>query len=128
MVSVSFGLLVAAVTIFFSARAKRGLIALGITFGLLTLGLVFFPALLASLGLGGNDVMPVMMYLHPFYSIAQIDSPMMGPYMAVDRGLFGIPQSLTYLFLTLVMIAWATNTLVFAENEVAFLPKAKKHA
>ncbi len=128
MVSISFGLLVAAVTIFFSARAKRGLIALGITFGLLTLGLVFFPALLASVGLGGNDSMPVMMYLHPFYTIAQIDSPSMGPYMSVDRGMFGIPQTLTYLFLTIVMVAWATNTLVFAENEVAFLPKAKKHA
>ena len=128
MVSISFGMLVASITIFFSARAKRGLIALGITFGFLTLGLVFFPALLASLGLGGNDVMPVMMYLHPFYTISQIDSPMVGPFMTVDRGMFGIPQTLTYLFLTLVMVAWATNTLVFAENEVAFLPKAKKHA
>jgi hypothetical protein len=48
--------------------------------------------------------------------------------MSVDRGMFGIPQTLTYLFLTIVMVAWATNTLVFAENEVAFLPKAKKHA
>ena len=72
--------------------------------------------------------MPVMLFLHPFYTISQIDSPMMGAFMTVQPGVFGIPQPLTYLFLTIVMIAWATNTLVFAENEVPFLPKAKKHA
>jgi ABC-type transport system involved in multi-copper enzyme maturation permease subunit len=128
IVSIAFGLLVAAITIFFSARAKRGLIALGVTFGVLMLGLVFFPALLSSVGMGGNEIMPVMLFLHPFYTISQIDSPMMGAYMMVQPGVFGIPQPLTYLFLTIVMIAWATNTLVFAENEVPFLPKAKKHA
>jgi len=129
LVTISFGFLVASITILFSARAKRALVGLGITLGILTFGLVLFPALMASLGLSDMGSTTVLLFLHPFWAIAQINDPMAsGSNWVIDNSWYGLYQTLVYLLFTGIFLAWATNTLVFAENDVAFLPKAKTNA
>ena len=140
LVSISFVMNVCALTILFSARVKRGLMALGATLGILMCGLVVFPSLI---GFGGSDrrITDVSLYLHPFYVVGRIQdaSRVYGliasggyTYGSTEDRLpptgWGILQIAVYLGLTITCLIWATKTLNFAENEVKFLPQGKKDA
>jgi ABC-type transport system involved in multi-copper enzyme maturation permease subunit len=127
IVSLSFAVLVGALTILFSARVKRGFMALGATIGMLMFGLIVAPAILAALLHDDQFTMPLLMYLHPFITIAMIDSRRSHWNEMIPPSLYGWPQMLVYLGLTVVFVSWAIQTLYFAENEVKFLPKGKDH-
>ena len=123
-VSFSFLTTVCALTILFSARVKRGLMALGAVLGILTVSLVVFPAL--SYGSGVDHMAgDATLYLHPFTVMAHL---MMTDEQNKVVSAWGWPQTFVYLFLSLALLAWAENTLNFAENEVKFLPQGDKNA
>jgi ABC-type transport system involved in multi-copper enzyme maturation permease subunit len=131
-VCLSFTVLVCSITLFFSARVKTSFMALGATLGVLGVGLVVLPALMAALWSGtgtmANYYNDTLMYLHPMFVFSRIlmaANETAGMVRMVPNAMFGIPQVLVYLGLSAVIVGWAINTLNFAENEVKFLPKAK---
>jgi ABC-type transport system involved in multi-copper enzyme maturation permease subunit len=128
VVSLSFGVLMCAVTIFFSARAKRPLVALATSGGFSLCALVIFPSLIGVLSSSDQILTAFCLYLHPIAAIERIESQSNNAYDPLAGAVYGLPQVFTYLLLTAIVLAWATNTLVFAENEVRFLPKNKTHA
>ena len=132
LVSATFTMFVCALTIFFSARVKRPMAALGTVYGLLALGLMALPALL-SVNIGASKILSdTVLYLHPFYADTRIIEWSSGRYNADNYGLtsgyFGIPHALIYLGFTAIAISWTAKTLVFAENDVKFLPKGNQNA
>jgi len=147
-VSVTFLMCVCSLTLLFSARVKRGLMALGATLGSLMTVLVVIPSII---GVGSSDRhgSDVSLFLHPFYvlnRIGEVDeyysrARLMSPSGAtvlsygsspsdsyVQAFWWGWPQAFTYLGLAIVLLGWAANTLNFAENEVKFLPQGHKDA
>jgi ABC-type transport system involved in multi-copper enzyme maturation permease subunit len=122
--SITWAFLVCAMTIFFSARCRRGFIALGTTLALLIAGLIVWPILIASAGLLGSQETKMLNFFHPFWAIAQIEAAGSPQDDAAGwSSLYGIPQILIYLGLTVVFLIWTERTLRFADNEVKFLPK-----
>jgi len=145
IISVSFVMSVCALTILFSARVKRGLMALGATLGSLMCLLIVFPSLIEA---GGSDhhFNDLSLFLHPFYVLSRLQdlaarayersahTTIVSPYAAigtddaVPSAWWGWPQLLVYFAFTAILLTWATNTLSFAENEVKFLPQGHKDA
>lgn len=123
ILSVAWGLLVCALTIFFSARCKRGFIALGTTLALLVSALIVWPILTASAGLGGPQN-NLLNYFHPFWILTQVEfTSVVRPGEESAPSLVGIPQILVYLGMTAVFLIWTERTLRFADTEVKFLPR-----
>lgn len=123
LISVTWAFCICAMTIFFSARCRRGFVALGTVLAFLIAGLIVWPILVTTAGgyaIEGN----LLNFFHPFWSLAQIE-------MASNRSiedqlwsrLYGLPQVLVYIFMTVVFLGWTVQTLRFADNEVKFLPK-----
>jgi ABC-type transport system involved in multi-copper enzyme maturation permease subunit len=123
LLSVTWGLLVCAMTIFFSARCRRGFIALGTSLAFLVVGLIVWPILIGSAGLLGAEGF-IFNFFHPFWAITQLESGGRNP-DSISAGLYGLPQVFTYIGLTAVLLAWTERTLRFADNEVKFLPQKK---
>jgi ABC-type transport system involved in multi-copper enzyme maturation permease subunit len=125
MVCASFLMMISAMSMLFSARAKRSFTALGTTLGVLAVFFVIFPALVSALA--GMDSMMLLLF-HPAMTIAMLMQEPYGPENYIPHALWGLPQIGVYLFLTVVFVTWAVKTLVYAENEVPFLPKKESHA
>lgn len=124
LISITWALLVCAMTIFFSARCKRGFVALGTTLAFLVVTLLVWPILIASAGLMGPTEGFLLNFFHPFWAILELLAGGRGP-DSFGRGLYGLPQVFTYVGMTAVFLTWAERTLRFADNEVRFLPKKK---
>ncbi len=122
--SISWGLMVCAMTIFFSARCKRAFIALGTVLALLVGSLIVWPILTVSATLGSPDTL--LNFFHPFWALTQIeDSSQPFREETLRNGLYGLPQIFVYIGMTAVFLAWTERTLRFADTEVNFLPKQK---
>jgi ABC-type transport system involved in multi-copper enzyme maturation permease subunit len=124
LLSVSWGLVLCAMSIFFSARARRGFIALGTTLAILVASLIVWPILTVSAGLTG-DSGGFLNFFHPFWALTQIESANHNRAGFTSGAYYGFPQILIYLAMTAVFMAWAERTLKFADNEVKFIPKHK---
>lgn len=127
----AFGVSLAAFTILFSARVRRGLTALGVVFGMETLFLVVLPIFVGLMGgISGSDsvLTDFIFFLHPFYTIAKMEPSWQNPYQTqtFSPWLWGTPQILIYLGLAAVFVQWAIATLNYAENDVKFIPNKKK--
>jgi len=144
LTSLTFLMSVCSLTLLFSARVKRGLMALGATLGSLITFMVIFPAF-AAVGATDQSMKDFTFFLHPFYAINRIGSfdthfeefsASSTPGLMVSPGAvnfhysfwWGLPQSLVYLGFSCILLTWATQTLNFAENEVKFLPQGQKDA
>lgn len=132
-VSLSFTMLVCAFTMLISARVKRPFMALGASLGTLSIGLIVIPLFLLSMAgpYGGFDD---VLYLHPFMVLSRISevAERGGSYSStrsyVNNFEWGWVQVLVYLGLAVVLVAWAAKTLIFAENEVKFIPRGHTDA
>ena len=122
MLSVSWGFLVCAATLFFSARCRRPFIALGAILGLMIGGLIIWPILISAAGFSRE--IDFLVFFHPFWALARLEmgrSRMSDPYGLA----FGLPQILSYIVLSIVFLVWTEKTLRFADSEVKFLPQQK---
>lgn len=125
-ISITYAMCVFAVTLFFSARVKRPMAALGTVYGLLVVTLLGLPAVL-SVGIGSSKVeADTLMFLNPFIAESKLAEP--SNISGLPAYLFGLPHVLLYLGLSIVVLAWTSKTLVFAENDVKFLPKGHRGA
>lgn len=118
LLSLSFALVVCAVTVFFSGRCRRALTALGLSLGFVFLFFGLLPTLVLALG----GIAGEMALLSPLFGI--------GALMA-ETGIptpFLLTGVVANLFLALAFIVWTSKTLVFADNQVGFLPKANRDA
>ena len=75
----------------------------------------------------------MLLYLNPFSSLATLmksDQSMgFGGHDAmVSAHLYGIPQILVYLALTVGFLVYAEKTLSFPDNEVRFMPQGPSNA
>lgn len=125
LLSVAWGLMVCAMTIFFSARCKRGFIALGTTLALLVASLIVWPILIASAGMMSADN-NLLNFFHPFWALTQIEFANVRSSSDMDWGaMYGFPQIFVYIGMTAVFLTWTERTLRFADSEVKFIPKKK---
>lgn len=126
-----------AMTLLVSSRVRRPLIALAVSIGVIMVYFIFVPGLVGSLSsFTGNFLSGIV---SPFAVIGRLsyDQLLNDPSSFRDPGFtvnyldkFGLAIShLAYqLVITIALLAWAIKTLVFADNEVKFIPKSKSHA
>jgi ABC-type transport system involved in multi-copper enzyme maturation permease subunit len=129
LISVTYAMFVAAMTLFFSARCRRSLMALGIVLGINFCGLIAFPALYAGLSRGAMDFVSLV---HPIFAIGRLEElQQYSGYRSGDDWLgaewYGLPQIAIYLAFTIFFIVWAWKTVNFADSEKKFMPR-KTHA
>ncbi len=128
----------AAGTVLLSARAKRPLVSLGTSLGMVLIIYMLLPALTASVGAMDNTSQ-ILFVWHPFTLFSQYSQL---EALAFQRnGLDGVDQAwvvtlafssvtaiVFHLFLALVLAVWSIKTLVFADNEVRFIGRGPKGA
>lgn len=124
-----------AMTILISARVRRPLIALGVTIAIVLLYFFFLPAFSNAFNsftgsfinslLSPIDVMSRigMEHAYDYGSSGERFSA-----ASMDRMTLVIGHLIFQLIVTATMLAWATKTLIFADNEVKFIPKSKTNA
>lgn len=121
-----FGWLLLAVTLFFSARARKSLTALGTTIGMLFLALFVLPMFIGFV-VGRDDMSQfILNALNPFSVIGAFFAPYQ-TYSEMDSTpapwfMMGI-----YIAITALILFWTERTLRFADNDVRFV-KERKHA
>lgn len=132
LVSLTFTIMLSALTIFFSARSKRGFMALGLVLGLNGIILLVIPVLTTSMM--DSWTSGLINTLHPFFALANLmDASNRNPgyspdFNRMDPTVWGVPQIIGYVLLTIVFVVWSIKTLTFAENDVKFIPKDTTHA
>jgi ABC-type transport system involved in multi-copper enzyme maturation permease subunit len=130
LVSLTFIIMIAAMTLFFSARTRRGFMALGTVLGALAVFLLVVPLLSTAL-LMDPAMLDLANFFHPFYVLMKLFSTSDQYRPALPDGMnlysFGWPQVAGYLILSVLFLMWATRTLNFAENDVKFIG-ANTHA
>lgn len=137
LLSLSFGVCVLALTLFFSARCRRSLMALGITLTTLFVTLIALPGIAAVLAGGRGSAADLFVLFHPFMALERVDefrtsfsasSSLYHGYDFLDAGWWGAPQMLMYLGFAALFIVWALKTVNFADGEKKFIPKARPNA
>jgi ABC-type transport system involved in multi-copper enzyme maturation permease subunit len=123
-VSASFIVMIAAITLFLSARAKRGFMALGTMLAGLAIFLLVVPMLTAFV-LNEPVYADLINFFHPFYVQMELYSTA-EQYRGGNDGMnpysFGGPQVFAYLVLSGMFLVWTARTLSFAENDVKLIP------
>lgn len=123
LVVLCWGILQVALTIFFSARCKRGLVAFGIVVALNFAGLILIPALFASAF--GSDESKILLVLHPGIAIQEALELRSVEGLIISHSARGIMCSLTYLGLAAIFLYWTEKTLRFADGDVKFVGHKK---
>ena len=102
--------------------------ALGVTIGSLFVMFGVIPGLLASALASDPISVQFLLIANPIFAIAKLmDLRSIGEDPKIESVLlYGIPHTVVYSFLAVVMLGWTINTLNFAENEVKFMPKSKR--
>lgn len=118
-----------ALTILFSARSKRPLIALGVTFGFLFVFLIVFPIFI------GYIFGPFANLFNEWHPLSILSTLATDP-RAISYVSDGVTRNtgvsiviLPIVFciaFTIILLIWAERTLAFADNNVGFLPKKKE--
>jgi ABC-type transport system involved in multi-copper enzyme maturation permease subunit len=120
---------VIALTILISARVKRPLTALGVTLGVIVIYFLFLPSIIAAMSGPFSNTMLVS--TSPFGLISLLSNPYYrenGYARGLDNSLLVVTNVIFETILTAVLLGWAVKTLVYADNEVKFLPKTKNNA
>jgi ABC-type transport system involved in multi-copper enzyme maturation permease subunit len=121
--SFTFAVCVAALTLFFSARCRRGFMALGTVLGILAIVLLVCPSVTAAI-LNEESFIRLVNSFHPFLSETALLSYSETYGYAEQLSPFGWAwfQVVGYVVLSGLFIAWSAKTLNFAENDVKFIP------
>jgi ABC-type transport system involved in multi-copper enzyme maturation permease subunit len=119
LVSISFGILACALTLFFSARAKRAFAALAMSLGTMFVLLVVVPIFAGILGVVDQFFYDATTFFHPMYIIggmfAQPNN--YGGTVVPPDYYFGVPQTLVYLFTSIALMEIASRTLTHADGD-----------
>ena len=124
-----------ALTLLISSRVKRPLIALAVSIGIVMVYFFFVPGLVGSMSsFTGRFFTGIV---SPFEVLVRLDMGSNRYEDYPDRNfsvqsldVLGLAFShLAYqLVITVSLLVWATKTLVFADHEVKFISKKKRHA
>lgn len=114
-VSVAF---VCAVSLFFSARVRRPLMALGVTLGLIVGFFVALPGLVGTFG--GQIAGEAVIWLNPVVTMGSLLFSSGSTRSSIADSVL---ISLVFALLTAVIFVWTVASLTFAENDVKFLPR-----
>ncbi len=134
LVVVAQGASVIAMTLLISARVKRPLIALAVAIAVVLLYYVLVPSMVGSVHTLATDF--VNGILSPFDVMFRLTrSLIMDPEdysrygnQSIDTVTMAVSQIIFQIILTICMLLWATRTLAYADNEVKFISKKKRHA
>jgi ABC-type transport system involved in multi-copper enzyme maturation permease subunit len=129
LVSLSFALLLCAVTLAISARAKRAFAALGGTIGLLVFTLGVLPALILPVIGNSSETIDILLAPHPFVLLANLYGGVEGytsPAQA-NAPMRAMLMSLIYLGLAVALLLWTVVTLQSEDGDGRFTVR-RKHA
>ncbi|HRF58925.1 MAG TPA: ABC transporter permease subunit [Fimbriimonadaceae bacterium] len=115
LISISFGIFVATLTLYSSSRAQRSFAALGMTIGILFVLLVGVPAVVGPF-LGSNESAGwALFFLHPFIAIYEVEATVRGTSL-ISTYWYGLPQALIYLVLAAGLVAASVSSLRRSEG------------
>lgn len=118
LISVTFGIFVATLTLYFSARAHRAFVALGLTIGTLFVLIVAVPAVVGPFISGDETMARAVYFLHPFIAIDRVEATSrMGA--AGSTYWYGLPQTILYMLLSVGFVAASVASLKQAEGSRA---------
>lgn len=122
--SLAFAVLACSLSIFFSARCRRGFTALAVSLGMLLVGLVVYPILVASVSsYSDRNTQEIFMIFHPFYVQSNLMSiGIFNPDRVGSPIGDAVLQICVFVGLSIVALVWTERTLTFSDNEVKFLP------
>ena len=123
-----YGMFQTALTIFFSARCRRGLVAFGIVLALNIAALIIYPVMLASLFSRTGAYSPGVFYLFldPTTLISELHSRSRQE-VILDNNVRCSMCCFTYLFLAIATLYWTQRTLRYADRNMKFIGN-KVHA
>ncbi|HWA82683.1 MAG TPA: ABC transporter permease subunit [Fimbriimonadaceae bacterium] len=124
MDSIAFAVLACALTLLFSARCRRAFTALGVSLGMILLGLIVYPTMIEAFGGADSTARDFLMTFHPFYVQEKLMNQryIHDPIAQAPAGQ-AVFQIVIFLCLAAVLLVWTERTLTFSDNEVKFLPK-----
>ena len=133
LVVLAQGASVIAMTLLISARVKRPLIALAVSIAVVMIYFILIPSMIGSIrSIPTQFVNGILSPFDVLSRLARSVSVTPNEFDRYDQPLDAIPMCLTQIlyqfFLTICMLIWATKTLVYADNEVKFISKKKRHA
>ena len=124
-----------AMTLLISSRVKRPLIALAVSIGVVMVYFFFVPGLIGTMSsftgrFFTGVVSPFEVLRRLDVNLTRYEDSISGQFSVQTLDLVGLTAShLAYqLVITVSMLVWATKTLVYADHEVKFIPKKKRHA
>ena len=135
VVTMAQGASLIALTLLISSRVKRPLIALAVSIGVVMIYFFFVPGLVATLSSFTGSFFSGM--VSPFEVLSRLTPNSRNYDPSLSRGysnqgisvLAVVVTHLLYQFvITIAMLIWATKTLIFADHEVKFISKKKRHA
>lgn len=123
-----YGMFQTALTIFFSARCRRGLVAFGIVLALNIAALIIYPVMLASIYPRTSGYSPgeFYLFLDPNTLISELHSRGSHEVLLNSSVRCGM-CCFTYLFLAIATIYWTQRTLRYADRNMKFIGN-KVHA
>lgn len=124
-----------AMTLLISSRVKRPLVALAVSIGVVVIYFIFVPGLVSTVtSFTGSFVTGLVSPFEVLRRLSPSGNGMRDAYgnQSVIQGLdlFALTTGhfLYQFIITITLLVWATKTLVFADHEVKFIPKKKRHA
>ena len=126
-----------AMTILISSRVKRPLVALAVSIGVVMLYFFFVPGLVSTMSTFTGDFVTGL--VNPFAVLIRLaqNTHNIPPdefrssgsaFQSLDVYTLAFSHLLYQVIITVVLLAWATRTLVYADHEVKFISKKKRHA
>ena len=123
-----------AMTLLISARVKRPLIALAVSIAVVMIYFILIPSMIGSVRMITtqflNGILSPFDVLFRLSRNVNINPDEFDRYndQPLDAITMSLSQILYQFFLTICMLIWATKTLAYADNEVKFVSKKKRHA
>jgi ABC-type transport system involved in multi-copper enzyme maturation permease subunit len=129
LVSLSFAVLLCAVSFAISARSKRAFAALGSTIGLLVFALGFLPVLILAISTGAGEMRGSLLKPHPFVILESLYARVENSdstRLSVSPGL-ALGFCFIYLLLAAALLFWTDRTLESEDGDGRFTAR-RKHA
>lgn len=120
----SFGIMLCALTVFFSARCRRALMALGASLGTIVFVFAIIPLLTQPLireGFEWRFWLELLNFFNPFVATGCILDPSTYDDRIIPTAYYGWPQIGVYLAVAIGFLAWAVKTVQWPDNEVEFI-------
>jgi ABC-type transport system involved in multi-copper enzyme maturation permease subunit len=120
-----------AMTLLISSRVKRPLIALAVSIGVVVIYFIFLPGLMSSVSsFAGSFITGIISPFEVLQRLSRSGDAYGNQSVIQGLDIFAVTVGhfMYQAIITITLLVWSTKTLVFADHEVKFISKKKRHA